>query len=805
METVQTYFRITGDLGWPYYRPYLQVKTLLNRHEYDQARIFLSQWIDELRGRSRGQVLSPTALWALKSANLRALCLDMTADSPQERLAALEACDMFDLGRKDLLPNVIEKLSSPLNDYLKYSIESPSSESNALEVLNRTGESSPVYPILMYKTIRYCDNHDLIISRSKKFLKRFPQHYLADDVMGWMARSHLHLGRKSESIKSYLDILNIYPKGDMIGSSIFSIMDILRVNPELFPDIPEENKGILDLIRIISLPVGSEKNYVTLINTLERVDSLKGPAVDMLLPELLYRVYLSNYRLLKRGVKVDRAFRKEIIIRLVQEHPYHRHASYLAMVNDIELTPQQIGQLLKYCEDKNARRSLMKRSREMLGSTSQTTISSEEWTSILKDLPLGPDFFSLLSQKTHVASSKKDTASMEFLKKAYEVLPLMESIPMTDNEYRLYSLLFLRSCTDKSNLHLYPEVRKKTRLVSMNPIELKELELLDAIYSWRNEGNNSSLLKTIISNPDHPFKFSAGKILANDSRELKDWKLMLWSAISTDMSYVGEMALNLADKDSIEEMLQDPDPIFNKVRSRLLIRRTCMAIVDRDAPWLNHHRDDFQSILSDTKMDWLGKMAERILVIHHNMGEGTAAEKLEAEYQWACATYSPDHRVFDFYFDTYQRLDRLGPRLQKERPQLHTKALFTKATALVRTKDANPSRFYYYGWVTHRVGWSWLKDEQLRSFIFSPRLYLRAAEIYEECATLYPESPLADDSLYWAAHCRRTFLKNSWRMRKDEDFSAIKKTQKTKISSLINKIKEDYQNSDFFQKAVSFY
>ena len=804
LETVKKYYRITGDLGWPYYRPYLQAKLLIEREQYADAKRFLTGWSEDLRGRSRGQILSPTALWALRASNIRILCLEMTEESPKERALALEACNMIDLGRKDLLSQVTGKLSSPLGEYLYSSVHSPTSDAWALELLSKVKENSPLIPLLMYRRVRYCGDHISIIARANEFLRNYPKHYLADDVVGWRARSYLLLGNKSKAVSEYLSVLEHYPNGDMVGPSIFSIVGILESNSAITAEVYGIQRKMLSVLRSIAQPPVSKENYYQYVKTLSGLDDSEEKGLRVLIPELLNRIIISSYSMEKKGLWFDRDYRKICLSRLIRKHPYHRYAANYARRHHFELSKKELSGLLVYCEDQYVRKELLGRVQESAVSHSMEEPTDVEWKGLLEGLPLGPDFFNLLSRKTHVAGSKKDSSHDLFLEKAFEILPLMESIPMTDEEYRLYALLFLRACTEGDNLAHYPEVREKTKLVSMNSMELKELDLLDAIYEWRSGEKSPSKLKSIIEEEHHPFRYSAGRILANDCLKQKKWVLMLWTALSCDMSYVGERAIDLAQRDSIQDMLADPRPIFDKVKGRLLVRRTCMALVERDFSWLFSYREKIQLELKNTEMQWLLKMVNDVMELQESVAHGTEEERLEGRYHMSSALYSPGHRVFDFYYDCYERLRALEPELVGGSPKVHARTLFRMATALVRTRDSNPNRFYYDGWERHRVGRSWLDDQEARDFIASPRLYLRAAELYEQCATLYSSSSLADDSLYWAAYCRKMFLKKSWRIRSERGYPIFKSEQKTKIKSLISKIIENYPAGDFSDKAKSF-
>ena len=112
--------------------------------------------------------------------------------------------------------------------------------------------------------------------------------------------------------------------------------------------------------------------------------------------------------------------------------------------------------LLHASDDPSVSQLLLKRHRKALLDVAATADPART-----PEMPLGPELFALRSRVDCSAREEAGTPSdvENLVESAVRLWPHLASIPMTEDEYRLYALLYLRMCATGGRSARYTEAR----------------------------------------------------------------------------------------------------------------------------------------------------------------------------------------------------------------------------------------------------------------------------------------------------------------------------------------------------------
>ena len=803
------YHSIMGSASsWQYYRPYLEGKILLREKKYTEAVTHYKKWSSQLRKQGGGKILNNTALWAITSANLRSLVLTMTTSSPEIIFNAMKVCDFIDASQRDMAIVAANKITGPLGLYMNLILTEPKSSVSAIQKMKSINKSNPVYPLFLYRSIRYEENYTKAIIRADTFLAQFPDHYLADDVMGWKARCYLKLNKRSEAASCYLDVLLNHPNGDMINACLESLQLFTK---EDFTFIEMRKNKLFRYVKALFRKRTLLEGPARLIKLLATCEL--DPTYQIIVPEILSEIvtagitplyyspggdgtsYPYGYKLIPKS--------QAALKRLAREFPTHRWAAYMSVTHlrADDLSSSEITELARYCDDHLTSHRLMRLLQMKPQEKSTKKLFREErYAEYLKLFPLGPEFFEILSCIDFLTIEHEQygnkTKSNSVVEAAFRILPELSSIPMTEDEYRLYALLYLRMCTMSEKLKDYPDARNITRRLSFNDMEKQELDLLDGVFELK-KFENSTHLKKIVRESNHPYRLTAGKVLAYNARERKDWPLLLWSSVVCDVYDAFGLALNNISPQNLDIALNDKSGEFARVRDSLILRRAGYATLKRQVGWLKKHETEVKGLCRQS-MHWFPAIIDKVIKTDNILQRAkTPTEIHAAQYDVATATYMKKTNNLDFHYDCYLRLKELSKNLLPEEKELKTKVLFSMATSLQKARDG-VANHVYYSFRSFRLGDTWHQADALK-FLRSDKSLTEIAHLYEQVANEHPDSTLADDALYWAAYThylsgrhRFYFLHSPNRKDKNEQ-----KEIADRVKNLMERLLKEYPDGDF--------
>ncbi len=815
--------------AWNYYRPYLQGKILLRQQRFADAAGHYENWGRKLRRQGSQKILNGPSLWAIRSANMRLLILQMTDGTSEQRRLAFRACDFLDAQKFDLAAAAARRVEGPLGAYMAAVAESDTTETTTLGLLAKCRSDSPLSPILRYRSVRYGIDHGTTVSRSREFLERHANHYLADDVLGWLARSYLDSGDRRMAASLYLDTLLKYPGSD-IRHAIIESLALFRSDPFTFE--PIEKQQLFTFVRRVYGNRDLEK-LIHLKNEFRETAALR-----IVEPELLLNIVMAGeiqrYEQIRKTTSYAERSRVQLpeearsaLLRLTQEWPAKGQVSRLAFrhLQFEDLGRDVVLPMLEVSDDRvcNARWSarLESWSRQHTGFT-------DDQQFLIAGMPVGPALYGRISRfdfvAPHVTGDHRELRDVErnVLEAAYALLPELESIPMTEDEYRLYAMLYLRMCTRPDHLQQYSEARSRIATLSLNTFEQKELELLDAVYTMRQLRDTAAVL-AIARDTSHPYQVTAGKSLAHHAYMQRDWPTMLLASGSCNMTDPLHAALSRLTLTQLVAALSGDPADHGMAWPAMCRRRAVHAVLARDIEWLEEHQFDINRLCAQ-ETTWLPGVVTKILQAASDIDAAeTDAERIAAEYAMATAcyrryekrndynpaagrdhTWHRHHRSLDMQYDCYLRLREFLGGLPEGHEQFKARALFTMATALQKAKDVARTRSTYE---MARTGYGndWFLQDGSAPWLQAAESSKQIADLYLRVANECPRSTLADDALYWSAFSLRQYSRHKYRFlhspnrgQKEAD-----KAIKQQVEALYTRILEDYPDGDFAKRVPS--
>ncbi|MBT7065551.1 MAG: hypothetical protein HN919_04565 [Verrucomicrobia bacterium] len=807
---VRAYHSLMGKAtSWQYYRPYLAGKLLLRDKKYAEAETHYTQWAARLRRQGGGRILGGTALWAVSSANLRLLCLEVLSSSPHAIHDAMRVCDAKDAGQKDMAIAAAARVPDPLRAYLIHILTEATSSGAALRQLKPLDKNHPIYPLLLYRAVRYEEDHGKAMGRAGTFISLFPYHYLADDVMGWQARCYLKLGQREEATSRYLDVLLQHPDGDMVNACLESLR-LFRKETFVFRD--RNKHRLFTYIKALfreRAPLEGSSRLLGLAATCE-----EDPVYRAIVPEILYEAVRAGVRPLYYtvGDGTSRPYGHELapesqsaLKRLAVEFPTHRKAALMAVtyLRPGDLSQEELIGLATYCDNHLTCRRLIRRLHaQPQAPSAQTLLAEGDPVGYLKTVPLGPELFEILSGVDFLtieyAPHRKERWSDSIIETAFKVLPELASIPMTEDEYRLYALLQLRMCTMSARLDEYPAAREVTRTLSFNDLERQELDLLDSAYALRKNGEQASLRK-IVGAPGHPYRMTAGKLLARHAQKTRDWPALLWSSAYCDVYDAFGVALNNVSPLDLDQALESEIGGSAHIRAAMLLRRAGHAVITRDIGWIRKHGIEVRA-LCESRMKWLPEVMDKVVAAGEMLAHVKSdKERHVAQYAVATASYMRNVNNLDFHYDCYLRLKQLAKELRPgEEDDLKARVLFSMATSLQKARDGRAIHTYY-GFRSFKLGDTWYSTDELAMHVSDDSVLDEIAHLYRRVADEHPRTTLADDALYWAAyaHYQSAYGRYHFIHRPTHKQKTEKQALMSRVNTLMQRILEDYPEGDF--------
>ena len=812
-QRARAYHSLMGQASsWQYYRPYVEGKRLLRDKHYAEAATHYTQWADRLRRRGGGRILGGTALWAVKSANLRSLCLETLSSSPHAIHDAMRVCDARDAGQTDMAVAVAARLPDPLRSYLMHILTDPTSSAAAITQMQTLAKPHPIYPLLLYRAVRYEEDHGRAIDRAGAFISTFPRHYLADDVMGWQARCYLKQDRREQSCSRYLDVLLQHPDGDMVNACLESLK---LFTGESFVFCDRSKNQLFRYIKALFRQRDPLEGPARLLGLAATCDAT--PAYRVIVPEILYEAVRAGVQPLyyTRGDGTSRPYGRQLVPesktalrRLASEFPAHRRAAIMALsyLRQDDLSSADLVALVNYCDDHVTCRKLLRRLHaKPQGPSAEKLLAQGDYVGYLKTVPLGPELFEILSSvdfltieyAPHVRALPTDFV----VETAFKVLPELASIPMTEDEYRLYALLYLRMCTMSAKLDEYPAARDVTRTLSFNDLERQELHLLDAAYELRKRGKHTAL-KAIIRTPGHPYRLTAGKLLARHAQKMQAWPVLLWSAACCNVYDAFGVALNNVTPLELDQALEDETHELAHVRADILLRRAGHAVLKRDTAWLKKNDVEVRT-LCKSRLTWFPAVIDKVVAADAMLTQATSnKERHVAQYAIATATYMRKVKNLDFHYDCYLRLKQLEKVLRPDEQALKAKLLFTMATSLQKAREGR-AHHSYYGFGSFGLGDTWYPSDELSTAVYDESVLAEIARLYKRVADEHPHTTLADDALYWSAyaHYRSAYRRYHFLHSPTRKQKADKQAVTRRVSMLMQRILKEYPEGDFAKHA----
>ncbi|MCF7853384.1 MAG: hypothetical protein K9N51_01190, partial [Candidatus Pacebacteria bacterium] len=661
-----------------------------------------------------------------------------------------------------------------------------------------------------YTVVRYGTEASRVCEFARQFLREYPDHYLADDVLGWQARTVLGIGDKQLALDLYLALLVRYPAGDMVNSAIESI---LGIDVDDYRDRwrkPAEGR-LFESVRALYRPRLPMEGPERLLRLLENCE--KSPELNVLVPEVLAEIVKAGRKPVfsDYGDGTEWPWRYELLptaestlLRLVREFPWQRDAAGLALNNLTmdALTADELLELLRYSVEPIYNERLIRRYTHAMRKTPEVPPDGNGPT-LLGELPAGPSLFARMTQWDLVEEpeywQRKDNRKR--LRFAEKILDAMDSIPMDDDERRLYLMLRLRIYATQG--HSADFVANRDRLVrlGLNTIETAELAVLDGVLTLKT-ARDSSQLKEIIRNAEHPYRITAGRILAASALEKKDYPLLIWTAFQCDVydAFVAGFA-NVTPAE-LDDMLSDQSGDFAGVRRKLFLRRALWAVLERDLEWLRPRRRELLEHCREWP-PWLPEMVEKIERAQQAVERArTPQARHEAEYRLATVTYGVRTQA-DLSYDCFRRLKNLEADLGPEENELRAKCLYTMGTSLQNLADATVYHCYYSMSGVH-LGPAWLgQNKEVVEWSRGRRMFLEIADLYERVANECPHSTLADDALYWAAYNCKLYASRSRGMQRRAD-DPNEADVKARGEAFLQRIRDDYPDGDTYTRLDEF-